>query len=60
MLRFLKSKTVWAAVGLAISRLIDQDGAFHTDPQSLITAGSAILAGVGVKHAVDKSGPSGK
>lgn len=58
VLKFLKSKTVWAGIGAAISIVTGADN--PQDPSIIIAAGSAVLGGFGIKHAIDKSGPLGR
>jgi hypothetical protein len=55
ILQFLKSKTVWAGIGAAISIITGAEN--PQDPSVIIAAGSAVLGGFGVRHAIDKIQP---
>lgn len=55
--KFFRSKTVWTGVGAAISIVTGADNPH--DPSVIIAAGSAVLGGFGIRHAIDKI-PTGR
>ena len=62
-MNFLKSKTVWAGIIAGLPHILNQidaiaqSGILGPKAQGLSTGIAIILGAVGVKHAVDKSGP---
>jgi hypothetical protein len=64
MMKFLKSKTVWAGLIAGVPHILQQfdalasTGLLGPKVQGISLGVGIILGAVGVKHAADKSGPT--